>query len=897
MKLTILPFVCFFATIAGILCSRDIVLISGSELSLRDQGPGSFSRPAGRSLLFFEPKQEVELVAALNGTVYLIDSDSRKVLWSFSSGPPIHSSYHTPVNQEDKKDQAVVSSYSYADCGDDWELYLNTHYGKLKIGCSMQDFINRTPLLSEDGGIILGSRHATVLKVDPWTGRLISNYTHSGSSNRSQFGGKTDPVASKENIAGLEKSSSMDLKSSSVELCIKRIDYSLQSFASNSNELWNLTIAFFEAGVQCRGGNSLSDGASSGSVDELGSNYDSQMSIPSPCLLEFVVRRFRSETAFESFLKFHRTLEADRASEITPLLNQADSFSASHHKAVSSSAQNHMHPSLPKYLDFLGSSDSGKAVPRPPLELKNNKFQTSRNQAFYGLGMLAKAYIPWFAVFMVLLRMGYIAYCNAQIAREKFAQFLPFKRNRTRRSGKSIGSVEEGQYIESDDKKWLNPGSLVDSCRNGGVIGKLFISNTEIAKGSNGTVIFDGIYDGRKVAVKRLLQAHHDVAIKEIQNLIAADQHPNIVRLYGVECDKDFLYISLERCICSLSDLIQLHTNSPHNIMFANLATNASTEHKAKLNSLRATMQDIALWKGNGYPSPLLIKLMRDVVSGLVHLHELGIIHRDIKPQNVLITKERTLCAKLSDMGISKRLLADMSSLGLLATGCGTSGWQAPEQLLHGHQTRAVDMFSLGCLFFFCVTGGGHPFGDWFERDANIINNQRDLFLVEHIPEALQLFSNLLHLDPEMRPKAFEVLHHPFFWDSEMRLSFLRDASDRVELETNSDILNALESVGPLALGAKWNEKMEPAFINNIGRYRRYKYDSVRDLLRVVRNKLNHYRELPKEIQGILGPIPEGFDEYFTSRFPRLLIEVYKVLYRFCREEKCFLKYFGGVSL
>lgn len=59
----------------------------------------------------------------------------------------------------------------------------------------------------------------------------------------------------------------------------------------------------------------------------------------------------------------------------------------------------------------------------------------------------------------------------------------------------------------------------------------------------------------------------------------------------------------------------------------------------------------------------------RDVVSGLVHLHELGIVHRDLKPQNVLIIKERSLCAKLSDMGISKRLLEDMSSLGHSTTG------------------------------------------------------------------------------------------------------------------------------------------------------------------------------------------------------------------------------------
>lgn len=103
-----------------------------------------------------------------------------------------------------------------------------------------------------------------------------------------------------------------------------------------------------------------------------------------------------------------------------------------------------------------------------------------------------------------------------------------------------------------------------------------------------------------------------------------------------------------------------------------------------------------------------------------------------------------------------------------------------------------------------------------------------------------------------IRPRASEVLQHPLFWSSEARLSFLRDTSDRVELEdreTHSDLLEALESTAPLALGAKWDEKLDPAFITNIGQYRRYKYDSVRDLLRVMRNKLNHYRELPKEIQ------------------------------------------------
>ena len=54
----------------------------------------------------------------------------------------------------------------------------------------------------------------------------------------------------------------------------------------------------------------------------------------------------------------------------------------------------------------------------------------------------------------------------------------------------------------------------------------------------------------------------------------------------------------------------------------------------------------------------------RDIVCGLAHLHELGIVHRDLKPQNVLIVQDKIPSAKLSDMGISKRLAGDMSSLG-----------------------------------------------------------------------------------------------------------------------------------------------------------------------------------------------------------------------------------------
>lgn len=125
-------------------------------------------------------------------------------------------------------------------------------------------------------------------------------------------------------------------------------------------------------------------------------------------------------------------------------------------------------------------------------------------------------------------------------------------------------------------------------------IGKLLFYNKEIGRGSNGTIVLKGYYDGREVAVKRIVMEHYDVALKEIQNLIVSDQHPNIVRLYGVEYDQDFVYIALERCVCSLHDLILSLANS-----------------SVELQPMMKVFKDLKLWECNGYPSPLLLKVMR----------------------------------------------------------------------------------------------------------------------------------------------------------------------------------------------------------------------------------------------------------------------------------------------
>ncbi|XP_064996915.1 serine/threonine-protein kinase/endoribonuclease IRE1a-like isoform X2 [Musa acuminata AAA Group] len=486
-------------------------------------------------------------------------------------------------------------------------------------------------------------------------------------------------------------------------------------------------------------------------------------------------------------------------------------------------------------------------------------------QSIYGHSWLFILSVPIFAFCCFGLRKLFKNDKKYNDLKEK--QSVVPKKRKSRKSGKlknatiSVShdrhTLSMKQNVETNGHNQIQVNGsysfIPDGDSDGRWVGRLFVTNIEIGHGSNGTVVFEGFFGGRPVAVKRLLRAHHDVAFKEIQHLIASDRHPNIVRWYGVEQDLDFVYISLERCICSLSDLICICSDSSsHSVSVENQTSNSVVEDKVQLSLVKGIRKDVNLWRSNGLPSSQLLKIMRDVVSGLAHLHELGIIHRDLKPQNVLISNDGHLNAKLSDMGISKRLLEDMSSLSRNATGYGTSGWQAPEQLLHGRQTRAMDLFSLGCILFFCITKGKHPFGNHFERDANIIHNRMDLFLVDHIPEAEHLLCQLLQPDSKMRLNAVEVLCHPLFWSSETRLSFLRDVSDRVELEdreNESELLKSLENSAPNAFGGKWDDKLDVAFITDMGCYRKYRFDSIRDLLRVIRNKLNHYWVLPKELQ------------------------------------------------
>eukprot|EP01080_Neovahlkampfia_damariscottae_P005067 gene5067-8667_t len=372
-------------------------------------------------------------------------------------------------------------------------------------------------------------------------------------------------------------------------------------------------------------------------------------------------------------------------------------------------------------------------------------------------------------------------------------------------------------------------------------IGKLKITNKILGKGSNGTIVFEGYFEGRKVAIKRMLKEFFNFANKEISLLIETDHHQNIVNYYTKEEDDQFIYLALELCTCTLKEIID------SNVEFDR------------------------------------IKMINEIVSAVHHLHSLNIAHRDIKPENILIYKDGK--AKLSDMGLAKKLNVEKTSFNTVS---GTRGWCAPEILNETKRmTKSIDIFSLGCCIYYLMTEGKHPFGENKFREYNILNGKYQLNSNNNILNDLTI--QMINLNPNERIKSNQILNHPTFWSDDEKLNFIQDLSDHLGKYKNSDILKELNEA-KLFNENGWNFDIDQCIIDNILKFRNYNYKNVSELIRLWRNIKSHYREYDQSVQDLLSPLPNGIFTYFSNKFPNLFLTSYYLVKKHCKEE--FKRYF-----
>lgn len=454
------------------------------------------------------------------------------------------------------------------------------------------------------------------------------------------------------------------------------------------------------------------------------------------------------------------------------------------------------------------------------------------------------------------------------------------------------------------------------------------ITDQVLGFGGHGTVVFRGMLEGRNVAVKRMLKTYLASADREISLLIESDGHPNVVRYFLKEVKGDFVYLALELCDLSLHALIGTLVAETKD---CGNECEISSSIEGKSNATR--------------------RLLLQIATGVRHLHNLRIVHNDLKPQNILLALSKEVksantgasnesiynmfqsenyVAKISDMGLGK-MLAGQSSFGASASfrgqsgtahsngnvgiGPGTVGWMAPEAMRiksipsiaseasnsgdaspldspassSARASRSVDVFSLGCIFYSTLVPGFHPFGEWYEREANIMHNRPDIEPLKLLAvEAYDLVSAMIQHNPRSRPTTKQICEHPFFWSLQRKLSFVCDLSDRLETDAasaESEISSdaaifkthslAIERNAATIVGLNWEKALYKGLTEQ--RYRTYDSSSVRDLLRLLRNKKNHFQDLEVSVRQRIGSNTDGLMKYFESRFPGLLMHCYKV--------------------
>ena len=275
----------------------------------------------------------------------------------------------------------------------------------------------------------------------------------------------------------------------------------------------------------------------------------------------------------------------------------------------------------------------------------------------------------------------------------------------------------------------------------------------------------------------------------------------------------------------------------------------------------------------------------------------------------------------VSDFGLCKKLEGEQSSFrATTAHAAGTSGWRAPELLLdddakengqstmidastdggsgpaltnaelmtNRRATRAIDIFSLGLIFFYVLTKGSHPFdcGDRYMREVNIRKGAFNLRALEvlgdYASEAQDLISSMLSPEPRRRLQAHQVMAHPFFWSPKKRLNFLCDVSDHFEKEKRDPPTKALEELERNALVVTRGDflgYLGKDFVDSMGKQRKYTGSRLLDLLRALRNKRNHYEDMTEKLKKDVGPLPDGYLSFWTRKFPNLLITCWNVVY------------------
>ncbi|XP_012568070.1 serine/threonine-protein kinase 54 isoform X2 [Cicer arietinum] len=247
---------------------------------------------------------------------------------------------------------------------------------------------------------------------------------------------------------------------------------------------------------------------------------------------------------------------------------------------------------------------------------------------------------------------------------------------------------------------------------------KLLIK-TVIARGTFGTV-HRGVYDGQDVAVKLLdwgEEGHRSDA--EIASLRAAFtqevavwhklDHPNVTKFIGATMGTSDLQIQTETG----------HIGMPSNLCCVVVEYCPGGALKSYL--IKNRRRKLAF--------KVVVQLALDLARGLSYLHMKKIVHRDVKTENMLLDKTRTL--KIADFGVAR---IEASNPHDMTGETGTLGYMAPEVLNGSAYNRKCDVYSFGiCLWEIYCCDMPYPDLSFSEVTSAVVRQVLIIYMLKHM--------------------------------------------------------------------------------------------------------------------------------------------------------------------
>lgn len=285
----------------------------------------------------------------------------------------------------------------------------------------------------------------------------------------------------------------------------------------------------------------------------------------------------------------------------------------------------------------------------------------------------------------------------------------------------SLSTSTSKLQIDADSQKNINSGSVRT------INGKIYKDIVKIGSGTYGTVF--SAYDTQvesRVALKRvkLDEENEGIASSAVREILIlkALKHPNVVQLLSVSSSERRMTMVFECCDMDLKKYFEkcrLYWARKEEFT-PNYSAMSSSEHSSGSNSVQAGYSPNFLQQNKKFSSkhyfphdqpisliykltPLVIKnFLYQMLEGLKYCHLRSILHRDLKPQNILLCENGTV--KLADFGLARAIGIPVNSYSSEVV----TLWYRPPDVLLGAKVYddRLDVWSIGCILAELAMGG-----------------------------------------------------------------------------------------------------------------------------------------------------------------------------------------------